>query len=258
MTTGERIRKLRKEYGITADELGAEIGVARSTIYRYENGDIEKLPVSVLEPLATSLHTSVSYLMGWTEDSTDYEDGDLIASIPQNLLYEFNGNVKKAYEAWVSRTSPDGDKPINTIKCEEPNAVFLDDKKIYMLPIYESVSAGFGAQAQDNILDYLPCYITNQSEAEESLCIKVKGDSMYPKIEDGDIIQVHKQTSVDSGSIAVLLIDGEEGVVKRVVYGDDWIELHSINPMYPVLRYEGADVLRLQVVGLVKKIIKDV
>lgn len=143
-------------------------------------------------------------------------------------------------------------------KSEEPNAVFLDDKKIYMLPIYESVSAGFGAQAQDNILDYLPCYITNQSEAEASLCIKVKGDSMYPKIEDGDIIQVHKQTSVDSGSIAVLLIDGEEGVVKRVVYGDDWIELHSINPMYPVLRYEGADVLRLQVVGLVKKIIKDV
>ena len=143
-------------------------------------------------------------------------------------------------------------------KSEDPNAVFLDDKKIYMLPIYESVSAGFGAQAQDNILDYLPCYITNQPEAEESLCIKVKGDSMYPKIEDGDIIQVHKQTSVDSGSIAVLLIDGEEGVVKRVVYGDDWIELHSINPMYPVLRYEGADVLRLQVVGLVKKIIKDV
>ena len=81
---------------------------------------------------------------------------------------------------------------------------------------------------------------------------------MFPKIENGDIIQVHRQTSVDSGSIAVVLIDGEDGVVKRVEYGNDWIELHSINPMYPVRRFEGADVLRLRVVGLVKKIIKDV
>ena len=164
-------------------------------------------------------------------------------SIPDgNTLYKIADYFNVSVDYLLGKTDKK-EKP--SAKSEEQNAVFLDDKKIYMLPIYESV-------------DYLPCYITNQSEAEESLCIKVKGDSMYPKIEDGDIIQVHKQTSVDSGSIAVLLIDGEEGVVKRVVYGDDWIELHSINPTYPVLRYEGADVLRLQVVGLVKKIIKDV
>lgn len=140
----------------------------------------------------------------------------------------------------------------------ESNAVFLDAKKVYMIPLYESVSAGFGAYATNEIIGYEPCNIPNPADAKDSLCIRVEGDSMFPKIENGDIIQVHKQTSVDSGSVAVVLVDGEEGLVKKVVYDTDYIELHSFNPMYPVMRYEGKDVLRIQVVGLVKKVIKDI
>lgn len=140
----------------------------------------------------------------------------------------------------------------------EPNAVFLEEKNIYMIPLFETVSAGLGEYAQNSIIDYVPLYITSQSEAQETMCLRVHGDSMYPKIEDGDIIQVYKQSSVDSGTIAVVLLDGEEGLVKRVEYGADWIELHSINPMYKTMRFEGRDVLRLEVVGAVKKIIKNV
>ena len=140
----------------------------------------------------------------------------------------------------------------------EPNAVFLEEKNIYMIPLFETVSAGLGEYAQNSIIDYVPLYITSQSEAQETMCLRVHGDSMYPKIEDGDIIQVYKQSSVDSGTIAVVLLDGEEGLVKRVEYGADWIELHSINPMYKTMRFEGRDVLRLEVIGAVKKIIKNV
>ena len=138
----------------------------------------------------------------------------------------------------------------------ETNAIFLDAKKVYMIPLYESVSAGFGAYAINEVVGYEPCYISNPADAVDSICIKVTGDSMYPKIEDGDIIQVHKQTSVDSGSVAVVLLDGDEGLVKKVIYDADSIELHSFNPMYPIMRFEGKDVLRLKVVGLVKAILK--
>ena len=141
---------------------------------------------------------------------------------------------------------------------EQSNAIFIENKTIYMIPLYESVSAGFGAYASDYIVDYVPCYVASKAEADESLCIVVSGDSMYPKIESGDTIQVHKQSSVDSGAIAVVLVDKTEALVKRVIYGNDWIELHSINPMYPPQRFEGKDVLRIEVVGLVKKVIKDV
>ena len=129
---------------------------------------------------------------------------------------------------------------------------------VHMIPVFESVSAGFGAMAQEYIVDYYPCFIKSATEAAETIIIKVKGDSMYPKIEDGDLIQVHKQESVDSGAIAVVLVDGDEGYVKKVVYGEDWIELHSINPMYPVMRFKGPDALRIRIIGLVRKVIKDI
>lgn len=137
------------------------------------------------------------------------------------------------------------------------NAIFLSNKKIRMVPLYESVSAGFGVLANDMIVDYIPLFISSDIETSETLCIKVQGNSMYPKIEDGDIVQVQKVDSVDSGKIAVVLIDDDDGLVKRVVYGPDWIELQSINPEYPPKRFEGADVQRIRVVGLVKRIIKE-
>lgn len=140
---------------------------------------------------------------------------------------------------------------------EKSNAIFLEQQNIHMIPLFESVSAGFGTLAIDEIVDYIPLFISDPNEARETLCIKVTGDSMYPKIEDGDIIQVHKQDSVDSGSIAVVLLDGEDGLVKKVVYGETWIELHSINPMYKIMRFNGSDVMRVRVLGKVNKVIKN-
>ena len=126
-----------------------------------------------------------------------------------------------------------------------------------MIPVFESASAGFGAVADNQVIDYVPFRIVSDTEAQETIAIRVTGDSMSPKIEDGDIIRVHKQDSVDSGSIAVILLDGEEGLVKKVEYGKDWIELQSINPYYPPRRFEGEDVLRLRVVGLVKGVFRE-
>lgn len=134
----------------------------------------------------------------------------------------------------------------------------VPNNKIHMIPIYATVSAGFGAYAEDNVVDYIPMIIDNPYDVKDTIGIQVKGDSMYPKIEDGDTIIVRKQESVDSGSVAVLLLDGEEGLVKKVEYGRDWIELHSFNPEYKTRRFEGMDVLRLRVVGKVLKVVKSI
>ena len=68
MVTGQRIKERRKTLRIGADDLAAAIGVSRATLYRYENGDIEKLPTTAIEPLAKALETTPEYLMGWTDD----------------------------------------------------------------------------------------------------------------------------------------------------------------------------------------------
>ena len=50
---------------MSADELGKRLGKDRSTIYRYEKGDIENLPLDILEPIAEILQTTPQHLMGW-------------------------------------------------------------------------------------------------------------------------------------------------------------------------------------------------
>ena len=74
MTIGDRIKKLRKEKGISVDNLAEIIGKDRATIYRYESNDIEKMPTSVLEPLATALGTTPAHLMGWDDTPPTTED----------------------------------------------------------------------------------------------------------------------------------------------------------------------------------------
>ncbi|MDL2252635.1 helix-turn-helix domain-containing protein [Ruminococcaceae bacterium OttesenSCG-928-I18] len=64
MTTAERIKARRKELDMSADVVADKLGVSRSTIFRYENGDIEKMPIDVIRPLAKVLRTTPGYLLG--------------------------------------------------------------------------------------------------------------------------------------------------------------------------------------------------
>lgn len=73
MRIGERIKQRRLELGYTADALAKMLNKNRATIYRYENGDIENMPIDVLEPLAKALNTTPAYLMGWTDSQQSIE-----------------------------------------------------------------------------------------------------------------------------------------------------------------------------------------
>ncbi len=130
-----------------------------------------------------------------------------------------------------------------------PNAIPYNDVKKTLIPIVGRVAAGLSCLAEENIEGYEYAEDTNPNE--KYIYLRVQGDSMSPKIEQGDLALIRCQTSIDSGKIAVVIVNGDDGVIKKVVYGDDWIELHSVNPYYPVRRFEGADVELLHIVGLV-------
>lgn len=72
MTTGERLKRLRKERGLSADELGALIGKDRSTIYRYERGDLKNATIDVIPMLARALQTTPQYILGWDKRPAFY------------------------------------------------------------------------------------------------------------------------------------------------------------------------------------------
>lgn len=81
MTTGERLKLRRKEIGFSAEKVADRLGVSPATIYRYEKGDIVKVPVDSLAELAKILQTTPAYLMGWESQADQAEINDLLAQI---------------------------------------------------------------------------------------------------------------------------------------------------------------------------------
>ncbi len=142
---------------------------------------------------------------------------------------------------------------------EPRNCVVLEKDNIYMVPVFKTVSAGFGAYADDQICGYEPLYFETKREAEETLAIAVKGDSMYPKIEEDDLVVVHKQDYFENGDIVVAVVCGEnDGFVKRAFQTEEKLTLESINPSYPPMVFSGSRLDDIKIMGVVKKIIKSV
>lgn len=69
MTTGERIKCRRKELSMSAEQLAKKVNLSPATIYRYEKGDIEKVPADILKKVARALNSSPAYLMGWESEN---------------------------------------------------------------------------------------------------------------------------------------------------------------------------------------------
>lgn len=119
------------------------------------------------------------------------------------------------------------------------------------VPLLGEVAAGLGSLADNTVVDYVPFSASSLKHGYDYMCLEVKGDSMYPLLMEGDILLVQCRSAVDSGALAVLTINGDEGVVKKVRYGHNWVELNSVNPMYPPRRFEGADATDVRIMGLV-------
>lgn len=84
MSIGQRIKTIRKRQGLSIDEVASKLGKNRTTIYRYENGDIENLPLGILDPLANALNTTPSYLMGW-DNSNRICHGTETDDVPEEI-----------------------------------------------------------------------------------------------------------------------------------------------------------------------------
>lgn len=97
MTIGDRIKDRRKYLKMSADELAQRLGKDRSTIYRYEKGDIENLPLDILEPIAEALGTTPQYLMGWEKVE---KNNDILSDIVIRLQSDdvFMSAVEKLYK----------------------------------------------------------------------------------------------------------------------------------------------------------------
>lgn len=105
----------------------------------------------------------------------------------------------------------------------------------------------------------IPASMISGGNKEDYFVLRVTGNSMYPRLLQGDTILCKRCDSVDSGDLAVVLYNGDEATIKKINYipGQNWLELIPINPEYPTKRIEGADLELCRVLGKVVKLIRD-
>lgn len=123
-------------------------------------------------------------------------------------------------------------------------------ENVVKLPVLGSVRAGTGGWAIEEVIGHEYAFNLN-SDTSDYYYLKVKGDSMEPRISEGDLALVKKQSDVESGELAIVLINGDEGVIKKVIKRDDCLELHSFNAYYPVRVFSGQALQDIKIIGKV-------
>lgn len=64
----QRIKALRKDRGLTLEQVADVVGVGKSTVRKWETGMIANMRRDKIASLAKALSTTPEYLMGWEED----------------------------------------------------------------------------------------------------------------------------------------------------------------------------------------------
>lgn len=128
-----------------------------------------------------------------------------------------------------------------------------DEQKLQGLkiPVLGTVAAGIPISAVEDILDYeeVPQSWENQGEF---FALKIKGDSMEPRMESGDVVIVKQQPDANSGDTVIVLVNGDDATCKKLQKTDNGIMLVSTNPKYPPMFYSTEDIQTKPVVILGK------
>ncbi|HCC5597571.1 TPA: helix-turn-helix domain-containing protein [Staphylococcus aureus] len=175
------IKSRRKELNLTLEQVGDLVGVGKSTVRKWETGDIENMKRDKIVKLAKALRVSPSYIMGIEDEKPQLE------SIP----------VKK-------------------------------------IPVVSKISAGMPIYTEENLIDYIYFATKNLNSNKEEFGLQVSGDSMDKLFQDGDVVVVEKDSTVENGQLGVVLVNGYNGTVKRIRYNNDQIILipESNNPSH--------------------------
>ena len=173
----------------------------KSTIQRYETGQIKSIKIPCLHAIAKALNVNPDYLALKTDELTPFE--------PHFEWYKKNnGNISV-------------DELVNK------------GKKI---PVLGSVPAGIPLEAVEDIIDWeeIP---EDMARLGEYFALRIRGTSMEPRIREGDVVIVRQQERVENGEIAVVRINGNESTVKKFYDTGSGVMLVGLNPAFEPLTY---------------------
>lgn len=114
-------------------------------------------------------------------------------------------------------------------------------KTAHRIPVLGYVRAGVPTEAVEEVLDYEDVVLP-ESELKDFFALRIKGDSMAPRMVEGDTVIVKKQAEFQSGDICVCLVGSSDATVKKIIKKDTGIILMPLNSSYEPLFFTPQEV----------------
>lgn len=217
-TFAERLRSLRQEKGWSQQRLADELKLSKSSVNMYERGEREP-GFETMESIADLFNVDMNYLYG----RTDIKIADPI----------------------VRNDTPTPQKPI------PPG--FRPLPEMVQVPLIGTIACGTPITAEQNV-ERMVCV---PSKWRSTFTLTCKGDSMEPRIHDGDLVAIRSQPNVENGEIAAVRIDGE-ATLKHVYLHDSFIELRPENPAFNSIILSREDMNNVVIEGKAVGLCRDI
>jgi repressor LexA len=213
----EKIKELCKNKHISVNALEQELGFAKGSLCKI---DRNKPSSEKLQKLADYFGVQLEYLTGASEFKTKEDAFKHYDSITN--LTALQEQIKEA--------------KIGTVQ----------------IPVLGEVAAGVPIFMSENYDDYE--YISNQQAANGNYFgLVIKGDSMSPRISEGDTVIVRQQDYAESGDIVIVAINGDSATCKRIMKYAEGISLISFNPLYEPMTFTNEEIAEkpIKIIGKV-------
>lgn len=201
--------------------------------------DVRKQNKMTQQQLADMLGITQATLSGWETEKFEIDNASLskcadIFGVSIDYLFGRTNEVSPTYFF----NEEENNSPSKGIK----------------IPVLGRVVAGIPVEAVEEILEYEE--ITPEMAAQgEHFALQIKGDSMEPRMLSGDVVIVRKQSDVNTGDTAVVLVNGNEATIKKIKKSDDGIMLIPTNPNYEVMFYSKEQIKTLPV-SIIGKVVE--
>ena len=218
MTLGEIVRSYRDSHSMTMAEFAERAGLSKGYISMLEKNRNPRTGAPIIPSITTYEGVSKATGLSVQELMESTRGEDISLSVP-------------AAPAEPARPHRKGVK----------------------IPVLGYVRAGIPMYAEENIIDYEE--ISQQwARSGEYFGLRIRGDSMLPTLHDGDTIIVRKQSDVDNGDIAIVLVNGDDATVKEIHEEPDGVTLIGHNvAVYAPHFYSNRQIqeLPVQIIGKV-------
>lgn len=114
-------------------------------------------------------------------------------------------------------------------------------RKAVKIPVLGNVAAGIPIEAIEEVLDWEEIS-QDLANTGTFFALKIKGDSMSPRILNGDVVIVRQQSTANSGDIVIAKVNGYDACCKKLIIKDDGLILQSFNQAYEPMYFSRKEI----------------